>query len=68
MACLPCLFLPALLAGSAGAGGIEAARKKKIWMWVFIGLSVVITAIWIIFLIRKKKGKCKSCSIPKTTN
>ncbi len=59
MACLPCIFLPALLAGTAGMSGIEAARKKKLLMWIFITLSIIILGLWIFF--RIKKMKCKTC-------
>ncbi len=65
MACIPCLFLPALAAGSATAGGVEGARRKKTWMWVFIALSIAATALWITWLIVKKKSSCKSCNFPK---
>lgn len=65
MACLPCLFLPALAAGSAGVGGVEGFRGQKTWMWIFIGLSVLLTVVWIVFLVRKKNGNCSTCNLKK---
>jgi hypothetical protein len=62
MACIPCLFLPALVAGSGAAGGIEGAKKNFTLMWVCIAVSIIGTILWIFFAIRKKR--CKACLFP----
>lgn len=63
MACLPCLLLPALAAGSAAAGGYEATKKRYTLMWISIAITVISIALWIFFRIRKKN--CKSCTLKK---
>lgn len=68
MACLPCLLLPALAAGSAGIGGLEATTSQTFLTWLFTVISLAATIIWFIFIIRKADGKCKSCSINKNPN
>ena len=58
MPCVPCLLLPAILAGGAStAGGV--ASKKKMWIWMGISILLTVLSIWIYFKFIKKG--CKTC-------
>jgi len=53
----PCLIVPLALVGTASATG-GATYKSKMWIWV--GISLIATALFIWLYLKYKKG-CKTC-------
>lgn len=65
MACLPCLILPALAASSAGVGTVADKKRKTTIMWISIAATILFLGLWIFWIVRKKAGKCSTCTYGK---